>query len=304
VLSSAARASVKSLAAVSVGYPLVIDGLAARIRPPMGCSSNTEPTRDTEPASDAEPPVSVIIATCNDEAAVRIRIADCLRCADAPGKLEVIVAVDRRCPAAAARYLTRLSDSASADGRCTVVLGDNPGGKAAALNAAVRATRGEILVFTDTRRRFQAGAIRHLVAALRNPRVGAVSGALDFARANGSASSLISRYPALERWLHRCKARVHSAVAVSGTIWATWKSFWAPLPSDLILDDSYTPMRIALGRYRVAFAEAARAVETRQIQVGYEYRRTARLLTGVIQRCAWQPAVLVPLLNPIWPVPQ
>ena len=50
----------------------------------------------------------------------------------------------------------------------------------------------------------------------------------------------------------------------------------------------------------MAFAEAARAVETRQSQVGHEYRRKVRTLTGVIQLCAWQPAVLVPLRNPIW----
>jgi hypothetical protein len=60
-------------------------------------------------------------------------------------------------------------------------------------------------------------------------------------------------------------------------------------------------MRIALRGYRVAFAEAARAVETRQTLVGHEYRRKVRTLTGVIQLCAWLPTVLVPLRNPIWP---
>ncbi|MDQ3995524.1 MAG: glycosyltransferase, partial [Gemmatimonadota bacterium] len=190
--------------------------------------------------------------------------------------------------------------SASSDGRCTVVLGDEPGGKAATLNAAVRAARGEILVFTDTGQRFQRDAIEHLVTALQQPGIGAVSGSLELPRANGSSSSLIGRYWTLERWLRRCEARVHSSVGVSGSIWATRKALWSPLPCDLILDDLYTPMRLALGGYRVAFAEAARAVETRHSQVGHEYRRKVRTLTGVIQLCAWQPAVLVPLRNPIW----
>jgi cellulose synthase/poly-beta-1,6-N-acetylglucosamine synthase-like glycosyltransferase len=294
VLTSAARASLKSLLAVWIGYPVVMAGLAAGKRAPA------RRTSDAEPASDIEPTVSVIIATRDDEATVRSRIADCLRSTYPPEKLEVVVAVDRRCHDVAARYLSRIPDSASPDGRCTIVIGDEPGGKAAALNAAVRVARGEILVFTDTGQRFQRDAIWHLVAALRAPQVGAVSGALDLPRANGSSSSLVGRYWSLERWLRRCEARVHSSVGVSGSIWATPKSFWAPLPSDLILDDLYTPMRIALGGHRVAFAEAARAVETRHTQVGHEYRRKVRTLTGVIQLCAWQPAVLVPLRNPIW----
>jgi hypothetical protein len=59
-------------------------------------------------------------------------------------------------------------------------------------------------------------------------------------------------------------------------------------------------MRTALSGYRVAFAEWARAIETWRTQVGHEYRRKVRTLTGVIQLCVWQPAVLVPVRNPIW----
>jgi cellulose synthase/poly-beta-1,6-N-acetylglucosamine synthase-like glycosyltransferase len=299
VLTSAARASVKSLVAVWLGYPLVMAGLAASKEAAAREPTDAPLADNPDATGTGDPMVSVIIATRDDEAVVRSRIADCLRCTYPPDKLEVVVAVDRQSCEHAGRYLSRVADSASPEGRCTIVLGDHPGGKAAALNAAVRAARGQILVFTDTRQRFQPDAIRHLVDALQEPRVGAVSGSLELPRANGS-SPLIGRYWSLERWLRRCEARVHSSVGVSGSIWATRRSFWAPLPSDLILDDLYTPMRIALGGHRVAFAEAARAVETRQAQGGHEYRRKVRTLTGVIQLCAWQPAVLVPLRNPIW----
>ena len=306
MLSSAARASAKSLAAVWLGYPLVMAALATAKRALARESAETEMATSgdghggREPIGDGEPTVSVIIATRDDEAFVRSRIADCLRCVYPPDKLEIVVAIDRRCRRdLAVRYLSRVPDSTSPDGRCTVVIGDQPGGKAATLNAGVRAARGKVLVFTDTRQRFEVEAIRHLVVELQRPGVGAVSGALQLPNGNGS-SSLVGQYWTLERWLRRCEARVHSSVGVSGSIWATWKSLWSPLPSELILDDLYAPMRIAIGGHRVAFAEAARAVETRQTQVGHEYRRKVRTLTGVIQLCAWQPAVLVPLRNPIW----
>jgi cellulose synthase/poly-beta-1,6-N-acetylglucosamine synthase-like glycosyltransferase len=300
MLTSAASTSAKSLFAVWLGYPLVMAGLAAGKRALTTDEVDQQPGSSSDPAEDTEPSVSVIVATRDDEALVRSRIADCLRCTYPPDKLEVVVAVDRRCDRdLAVRYLSRVPGSASPDGRCTIVLGDQPGGKAATLNAGVRAARGSILVFTDTRQRFDPDAIHHLVAKLERPEIGAVSGALQLPNGNGSGS-LIGRYWTLERWLRRCEARVHSSVGVSGSIWATRKSLWLPLPSDLILDDLYTPMRIALRGYRVAFAEAARAVETRHAKVGHEYRRKVRTLTGVIQLCAWEPAVLVPLRNPIW----
>jgi hypothetical protein len=60
-------------------------------------------------------------------------------------------------------------------------------------------------------------------------------------------------------------------------------------------------MRVVLRGCRVAFAEHARAYETRRIAMRQEYRRKVRTLTGVIQLCAWMPAVLLPFRNPIWP---
>jgi cellulose synthase/poly-beta-1,6-N-acetylglucosamine synthase-like glycosyltransferase len=299
VLSPIARVSFKSLLAVWFGYPLAMAGLAARKRAAALPSLGAEP--GVPSPGDTNPTVSVIIATRDDEAAVRARIADCLRSSYAADKLEVVVAVDRGClKAVATRLLSRVGASASPDGRCTIVLGDEPGGKAATLNAAVRVARGEVLVFTDTHQRFHADAISHLVATLRDPDVGATSGSLELPRANGSSPTLIRRYWALERWLRRCEARVHSSVGVSGAIWALRRSLWSPLPADLILDDLYTPMRLALSGHRVAFAESARAIEIRRTQVGHEYRRKVRTLTGVIQLCAWQPSVLVPVRNPIW----
>ena len=48
-------------------------------------------------------------------------------------------------------------------------------GKAAALNAAVDASSGDVLVFTDANAIFSEGAIRELVAPLADPDPSAVS---------------------------------------------------------------------------------------------------------------------------------
>jgi poly-beta-1,6-N-acetyl-D-glucosamine synthase len=110
----------------------------------------------------------------------------------------------------------------------------------------------------------------------------------------------VGRYWTYERWLRRNEAEVHSCVGVTGAIWALRSALWSPLPAHLILDDVYTPMRVVLAGHRVAFVDDARAVDVRHTEPSQEYRRKVRTLTGNLQLCAWLPALLVPLRNPIW----
>ena len=234
----------------------------------------------------------MIIATRDDADTIRRRIDNCFRSWYDHSKLQVVVAVDRNVPAGRWREL------ASVDDRVTVVLGDEPGGKAAALNAAVRVCRGEVLVFGDAHQRWDNDAIGHLVAALGEPRVGAVSGCLEIP--DTARRSLAGRYWLFERWLRRCEAVVHSSVGVTGAIWAMRAGLWRPLPAQLILDDVFTPMHIVMGGHRVAFASAAHAIETRLHDPTQEYHRKVRTLTGVIQLCTWLPQVLSPTENPLW----
>jgi cellulose synthase/poly-beta-1,6-N-acetylglucosamine synthase-like glycosyltransferase len=285
VLASIALISLASLLAVWVVYPLVMSVLASIAAPAK---------RPGDPSGVDAQTVSIIIATREDRASVQRRVDDCARSAYDPAELDVVVAIDRR----ACKEMPE-EDMRSVSG-CVLVIGDEPGGKSATLNAGVNAARGEILVFADTYQRFEPDAIQHLVAAFADPRVAAVSGSLELRRSEGGRS-LVERYWAYERTLRLNESRVHSAVGVIGPIWAFRRSLWTPLPANLILDDVYTPMRVVLQGHRVAFSARARAHELRRPSIEQEYRRKVRTLTGVIQLCAWLPAVLLPLRNPIWP---
>jgi poly-beta-1,6-N-acetyl-D-glucosamine synthase len=280
MLFNAALLSLASILAVWVLYPAVVALVSKFVH------------RDRWSTS-YEPFVSVIIATRDDPAAVEARVADCLAADYDPARLEVIIAVDG--------YASHRHEIERAVGgsMVRVVSTGRPAGKATALNIGVAASRGGVLVFTDTHQRFRPDTIRALVAPLADPRHGAVSGMLDLARAGGVArvAGIYWRY---ERWLRWCEARVHSAVGVTGAVSAMRRSLWSPLPAGLLLDDVYTPMRLVLAGYRVAFNPAAVADETRQGVAGQEYRRKVRTLTGVFQLCAWLPGVLLPIRNPIW----
>lgn len=246
----------------------------------------------TPVAPAGRPRVSVVIATRDDPAAIQQRVEDCRQARYPADAIEIIVALD-----AAARAGRR--DFAIDGQKVRVIAGDMPGGKAATLNAGVRAATGDILVFTDTAQRFEAETINELVTALGDRRFGAASGRLELPR-SGGAPSLVERYWRLERWLRERESRLHSCVGVTGAVWAMPRALWVPLPAGLILDDLFTPMRLVLAGHRIAFADRARAIETRTAPAGQEYRRKVRTLTGVLQLCAWLPAVLSPSRNPVW----
>jgi poly-beta-1,6-N-acetyl-D-glucosamine synthase len=270
-----------AMAAIWGGYPLAVRALGGLRRRRDGDGRSVSPT------------VSVILASNDDAAAIRARVADLLATTYPAELLEVVVGLDSLRGKATPRDLEGL------DPRVTVVVGDAPGGKAPSLNAAVRQARHELLVFADTAQRFHRDAIPELVIQFRNPRFGAVSGMLDLPGAEGSRN-LAEHYWRYERWLRRWEARLHSSVGVTGAIYAMRRALWQPLPPGLILDDLYLPMRLVLDGWRVGFTERAYAHDIRRFAAGQEYRRKVRTLTGVIQVCAWLPGTVNPFRNPIW----
>lgn len=271
-----------SILLVWIIYPALMGCLAAQ----RGADAGLSGAHDRR-----TPSVSVIIATRDDVTTLKERLVDCLRSAHDPQRFEVIVGVDARSEHPFAEYAIEA-------GNVKIVRGDSPGGKAATLNAAVRAARHELLLFTDAHQHFERDAVPRLTAAFDDDGVGAASGRLELSRV--ASRSPVGRYWSYERWLRRCEATVNSCVGVTGAIWAMRRSLWSPLPTSLILDDVFAPMRVVLAGHRVVFVDDARATDLRTPAPVQEYRRKVRTLTGVLQLCCWLPEVLLPSRNPIW----
>lgn len=252
-------------------------------------------SRGAEPGSRQDPQaiLSVVLATREAPEAVRARLQDLLAGAWPAGRLDLVVGVDGE------TQPYRFDDLDPAPNRLVVVAGGPPGGKASALNAAMQAVTTELVVCTDTHQRFAPDAIARLVAALGDPRFGAVSGALRLGN-EANPESLLGRYWSAERRLRAAEARLHSTVGVSGSVYAMRRSLWVPLPSGLILDDLWIPMRLVLSGHRVGFEPGAEASDVRTTTSGQEFERKVRTLTGNLQLVAWMPAVLLPWRNPVW----
>src|SRR5690348_5453819 len=109
---------------VWLGYPLIIASLAGQEVPSSAVSS-------------AVPTVSVVIASRDDVDAIRARVENCLATNYPADSIEVVVGLDASIPRGPCDDATPLA-------RAKIVAGDPPGGKAATLNAAIRASCGDI----------------------------------------------------------------------------------------------------------------------------------------------------------------
>jgi biofilm PGA synthesis N-glycosyltransferase PgaC len=160
---------------------------------------------------------------------------------------------------------------------------------------------GEILVFTDARQRFEATAIRELVANFADESVGAVSGELVVLDEQGRESSDgAGAYWRYEKRLRAMESDIHSVPGATGAIYAVRRSLFRWLPPATLLDDVVVPMKIVLGGHRAIFDPAARAYDVTAESAECEYRRKRRTLTGNYQLLVEMPALLAPWRNPIF----
>ena len=268
------------LAVIWVLYPIAM-GLLARANP----RPEAQPFLQTAPTS-------LILASRATREQVADRIRNLLGTSYPADQIEIIVGLDLEAAATA-------DEIRALDPRIKVAHARAPGGKAAALNAAVEIATGEVLVFSDTHQAFEPQTIPVLVNRVLVPGVGAVSGSLTLGNELIN-DSFLTLYWRSERWLREQEAIVHSTVGVSGSVYAMRRELWRELPAGLILDDLYIPMAVALRGMRVDFAPDARAQDSRDTTPEYEFHRKVRTLTGNFQLCALQPDVLNPWANPIW----
>ncbi|NNG16069.1 MAG: glycosyltransferase [Gemmatimonadales bacterium] len=264
-----------------VGYP-IITSLLATWRPEPGGGPDA-----------ATPEVSVVIATRDDPVVVARRVANIQETKYLCEHLVIIVAVDARSAWPSEEYRMAMHGSAA------VVDGDAPGGKASTLNAGVRAASGELVVFADSRQIFAPDTIPLLVQYLGDSRFGAVSGTLALVPEH-YGGTVLGLWWQFELFLRRSEAAIHSLVGVTGAVYCIRRSLWTSLPWNLICDDLFVPLHLAMNGHRVGHCEAAQAFDPRRLNRTEEFRRRVRTLTGILQLCAWRPAVLLPWRNPVW----
>jgi cellulose synthase/poly-beta-1,6-N-acetylglucosamine synthase-like glycosyltransferase len=261
-----------------VGYPLLI-GALAQLRP-----------RSPRRHRDWEPTVTACVAAYNVAGSIDAKLASLVKQTYPGAKLEILVYSDGSTDGTEAI----VGAWAARDARIRLIRGGQRLGKPTGLNRMRAQAGGEVLLITDARQPLAPGALRALLDVLGDLGVGCVTGNLVL---EGSAGSGV--YWRYENWIRRQEARFRSVVGMTGPLAALRKSDLDLLPTDLILDDIWIPMRLRLRGRRVLFCEEAVAYD-HAFDDAREFGRKVRTLAGNYQIFARMPALLSPLANPSW----
>jgi poly-beta-1,6-N-acetyl-D-glucosamine synthase len=268
--------SITSIVYTYMGYPAIV-WLLARL------------SRRRVTKAPVTPRVSVVIACHNEEKNIEGRIENILALDYPEELLEVIVVSD------GSTDLTVEAARRAVSSRARVFSYRDRMGKATALNIGVEIASGEIVVFADARQRFDRLALREIVANFNDDKVGAVSGELILnGHAGAGVGEGVGLYWRYEKWIRKNESRCSSVIGATGAIYAIRREMWQPLPPMTILDDVYTPMRIALAGRRVIFEEKALAYDETSETASREFSRKVRTLTGNYQLCQLMPRLLFP----------
>lgn len=233
------------------------------------------------------PEVSAVMVVRNEEAAIAPKLENLLALDYPPAKLEVVVVSDGSTDGTE----KMLAEFARNDSRVRPVMKPDSRGKAAGLNHAIAAARGEVLLFTDARQSIEPQALRLLIENFADPEVGAASGELMLGDPRtGETGKGMGLYWRIEKKIRELESASGSVAGATGAIYCARRDLLDPLPQGAILDDVLLPMQIVRRGSRVIFDSRARAWDSPDLGSSREFARKVRTLSGnyqLLQLAPW-----------------
>jgi hypothetical protein len=231
------------------------------------------------------PAVSLIVAAYDEEAVIAAKVANALALDWPRDRLEIVVAVDGGAEPGADATAAR-ARAAGADR----VLELPRGGKVRAQDAAVAASSGELLAFSDANAAWEPGALRALLAPFADPAVGYVCGQVRFV--NDAGTNQEGLYWRYEMWLREHESALASVTAGNGAIYALRREAYLHVDAVMGHDLSF-PFNIVKRGRRAVYAPGARATEKMVPSIEGEWARKRRMMSH-----AWPIVLRGGLLSP------
>ena len=250
-------AAVGLLVYAQVGYPLVLLALTRLVR------GRTQPARA---GAEALPSVTLIVAAHDEQRDIAAKVANALALDYPRERLELIVASDGSADATVER-----ARAAGADD----VLDLPRGGKVAAQNAAAERARGELLVFSDANSAWRPDALRLLVAAFEDPRVGYAVGQVKLLADDG-ATSQEGAYWRYEMGIRALESGLGGVTSGNGAIYAVRREAYVRVDERMGHDLSL-PFNMVKHGWRPVYVAGAQADEKMIPSAEGEYRRKRRM---------------------------
>lgn len=258
-------------------YPLILRILS------RGRTLSTAPLREL-------PYVSIAVPAYNEEAQIR-------------GAIEALISQDYP---ASRRQILILSD-ASTDRTDEIVLEYRErgvellrmpvrGGKTAAENASCRLLRGEIIINSDSSVRLHPSAVRRLVEAMADPRVGVASTRdVSVARGGATGNATEAGYVGYEMRIRAMETLLGGIIGASGSGYAIRsKLHRLPIREDLSRDFSAALTARTYG-YSAVSVDDALCYVPRTGSLRMEYKRKVRTIARGVETLISQAHLLDPM---------
>lgn len=263
-------------------YVAIIMGIARAIGMTALAWWQSRSIRRSPPVST--PRVSVIIPAYNEERVIAASVTRVLA-SDYPA-LEVIVADD----GSKDRTAAIVAQSFGSDSRVTLLTLAN-GGKATALNRALRHARGEVIIALDADTQFEPTTIRRLARWFADPEIGAVAGD---ARV-GNRINLVTRWQAIEyvtaqNLERRALAGFDAMTVVPGAVGAWRRSALDAVggyPENTLAEDQDLTIAVQRAGWRVTFDPRATAWTEAPESFRALAKQRYRWAFGTLQ-CLWK----------------
>jgi len=238
------------------------------------------------------PKISIVIAVRNEGKYLEEKLRN-LQQLDYPAELLETLVVSDGSTDQTNHILSNLSDS-----RVRSIFLAAHAGKAEALNRALEAASGDIVVFMDARQRVATDSLQALLEGFADPSVGCVSGALMLGDGEETSPRGVGSYWKMEKAIRYWESMGGSAVGATGALYAVRRTLVPRLPSGIILDDVFIPMEVARAGARVIFEPRALAWDKLPANPRQEFRRKVRTLFGNYQLLRVAPWLLT-AANPL-----
>ncbi len=252
-----------------VGYPLVL-ALLARMRPPR-----------RPPALSELPSVSLVVAAHDEQQVIEAKVRNALALDYPRELLEVIVASD-----GSADRTVELARAAGAD----VVLDLERRGKVPAQNAGAERASGELLAFCDANTTWAPNALRELMTAFGDPRVGYACGQARLVDQGGTNQEGV--YWRAELAVRDLESRLAGVTAGNGAIYAVRREAYLPLGPAASHDLSF-PFMLTKRGWLAVYVPTAVSEEKEVETVEGEFARKRRMMRGVFDEVV-RDGMLVP----------
>lgn len=249
-----------------------------------------KPVRRTLPPDEELPHVTLFITAYNEEEVVDEKMRNSLFLDYPREKLHIVWVTDGTNDGTNERLRSHWEKKA------TVYFQPLRQGKTAAMNRGMKLIDTPVVIFTDANTMVNNLAIRQIVLALQDPRVGCVAGEKRIAvrTIDGAAAGGEGIYWKYESTLKALDARLFSAVGAAGELFAIRRELFEEMEPDTLLDDFILSMRIAMKGRTIAYCNGAYAIESGSADMDEEEKRKVRIAAGGLQSI-WR---LRPLLNP------